>query len=807
MVTLYLPITHFIKIATRNFWNNRLFTFINMAGLAIGISAAVVIYLIVQYEYSFDRHHQDRERIYRVVTEINAPDLIIHNSGVPVPTDYAMRQEIPGIELQTHFFTTYGFNVQVLMPGSQSPLQITQQKNIIYADSYYFDLFQHDWIAGSSLTALKDPYQVVLTESRARIYFGNLPAQDILGKTIVYDDSLKMAVSGIVKDIERPTDFEFKEFMSRATLEVTSLKKNWNWDEWGSINSSSQLFVKLNKNITTDQIEKQLSEMRLKHMPKPENGDSDDTKHFLQPLADMHFADKFEAFEGVRQAHKPTLAGLLVVATFLLLLGCINFINLTTAQAAQRAKEIGIRKTMGSRKGQLTAQFLSETFVITSLAVLLSILLTPLFIHVFNDFIPPAISFSSLNQSHVWIFLILLTITVSLFSGYYPARVLANFKPVTVLKNMSYQGTDQTRKAWLRKILTVSQFVITQVILIATLVVAKQIRYSINKDLGYKKDAIVFLNTEWDIFSSKKDDRRYLLLEKLKQIPEIDAVSLGSAPPASTNYNTSTMKYAAGDTLIETMVETKTADAGYFELYKLKIVAGQALSTSDTIKEFVINESYANLLGFETPQEAIGHFIDHGKKVPITGVVADFHTKSTHSPIKPLAYSSSSRNNYTVHIALKSRVSDATLWNRALGKVADAYKAIYPDEEFKYTFFDESIAAFYKAEQNIMRLLKWAAGLCIFISCLGLLGLIIHVTNQRNKEIGVRKVLGASVTQIISLLSKDFVFLVILAFVISVPIAWWAMHKWLQGFEYRVEMGWMTFVAVGLSAVLIALIR
>ena len=273
--------------------------------------------------------------------------------------------------------------------------------------------------------------------------------------------------------------------------------------------------------------------------------DKDDTQHFLQGLTDIHFNPDYDSFEQ-RQAHKPTLYGLLAVASFLLLLGCINFINLTTAQAAQRAKEIGIRKTMGSGKGQLIFQFLSETLLLTFLATLLSVVITPWLLKVFSDFIPPAISFTSLNQPHVWLFLLVVIIFVTVLSGFYPAVVLTKFKPVTVLKNQAYAGTAQTRKAWLRKTLTITQFVIAQFLIIATLVVSKQVHYSLNKELGYSRDAIVYFNAEWNIFSDQKDNRRFVLMEKLKTIPEIEKISLAGSPPASNNTSTTTMKFKNG---------------------------------------------------------------------------------------------------------------------------------------------------------------------------------------------------------------------------------------------------------------------
>lgn len=797
---------NYFTVALRNLMRNKIFSLINISGLAIGISASLVIYLIVQHEFNFDKFHKDGDRIYRVVSKMEFPDMTIHNSGVPVPTVAAARNDITGLEAATHFITSYGVKVSVPLTGNQSPAVFRNQPKIIYADDEYFKVFNYEWLAGSSQTALKDPFQVVLTEQRAKTYFSSLAPKDIVGREILYEDSIKATVSGVVKNITEVTDFVFEEFISSATIVNTGLKNRWNWEEWGSINSSSQMFVKLKKGTQPAQIEKQLAGMRNKYREKRKEGDDkDDTQHFLQGLSDIHFNADYDTFEQ-RQAHKPTLYGLLAVASFLLLLGCINFINLTTAQAAQRAREIGIRKTMGSGKGQLIFQFLSETFLLTVLATLLSVVITPWLLKVFGDFIPPGISFASLNQVHVWLFLLGLIVTVTILSGFYPALVLTKFKPVTVLKNQAYTGTSQTRKAWLRKTLTVTQFVIAQFLIIAMLIVSKQIHYSLSKELGYKRDAIVYFNAEWNIFSDREDNRRFTLLQKLKAIPEIEKVSLSGSAPASNNTSTTTMKSVNGDKKLETMVEVKYADTGYFDLYKMKLLAGKNLQQSDTTKEFVINETYAKLLGFAKPGDAIGHFIERNFQVPVVGVISDFHTKSTHQAIKPLAFSSATNNSYTFHLALKPRGEDGELWKRALAKVEKLYKELYPEDDFKYQFYDESIAGFYKTEQNISRLLKWSAGLCIFISCLGLLGLVMYITNSRTKEIGVRKVLGASVTQLVSLLSKDFLALVLVAFLITLPLAWWAMHDWLQDFVYRTSLSWWVFAATGAGMMLIAML-
>ncbi|MFT3677047.1 MAG: ABC transporter permease [Chitinophagaceae bacterium] len=799
---------NYLAIAFRNFRKHRLFSVINMAGLAIGISAALVIYLIVQHELNYDRFHANRDRIYRVVSTISFPDMVMNNSGVPVPTADATRAELTGIEDLTHFITAGNMKVAIPVAGADNPTIYKKQEDIIFADNRYFNFIHYKWLAGSPVTALQAPAAIVLTASRAHSYFGDTAPAQLIGRTIFYDDSIRATVTGVVEDLSGITDFTFREFLSRATIESNpGLKSRWSWESWGSINSASQMLVLLKPGVKSAAIEKsmaQLRERKREKNPLNKDNDKDVISNSLQPLADIHFNNKFDAF-GQRQGHKPTLYGLLAVGGFLLLLGCINFVNLTTAQSSTRAKEIGIRKTMGSTIRQLMGQFLSETFLLTFAATLLSVAITPWLLHIFGNFIPPGVSFGSLNQPHVWLFLLLLIIIVTLFAGLYPAWVLTRFKPVTVLKNQAYSGTSQTRKAWLRKVLTVTQFVIAQFLLIAVLVVSKQIHYSLNKDLGYSKDAIVSVSVPWNFFSEKRDDRRFTLYNELKTLPGIEKISLAGSSPASTSTNSSTFTFKNGDRKIESMVELKRADTGYFSLYNMKLLAGRNLLQSDTTKEYIINETYAHVLGFKNPADAVGHsFGDDGKGYPIVGVVGDFHTKSLHEPIKPLAYSSAMNDCYQIHLALDKRQSP-TDWKKTMATVETKFKAIFPDEDFEYNFFDEQIANFYKTEQDIARLLKWATALCIFISCLGLLGLVIYVTNARTKEIGVRKVLGASVLQLVRLISRDFLLLVLVAFIVVTPLAWWAMTNWLQDFAYRTSISWWIFAVTGVGMVLIAI--
>ena len=782
---------------------NKTFSLINIFGLSIGISAALVIYLIVQYDFSFDTFHKDGDRIYRVVSDFNFSGTEFHNSGVNSPLPDALRKEATGLELVIPFRTADAdTKLSVPAKGISQPVVYKKQKNIVFADEAYFRMIAYTWLAGSAKTSLQQPYQVVITESNAKKYFPGISPADIIGNDIYFNDTVRTHVSGIVKDIAENTDFTFTTFISRATLEKVNLDPN-NQEEWNNTNSADQLLVKLLPGTTAASAQKGITGIFNKYH-KQEKGDDSKTNFSLQPLRDIHFNNQYGTFSNGRVAHAPTLYGLLAVAAFLLLLGCINFINLTTAQGSQRAKEIGIRKTMGSSKGQLVSQFLSETFFITAVATLLSIAITPLLLKIFADFIPEGLHFNILHQPGILFFLFVLMIVVTVLSGFYPAMILSGFKPVLVLKNQAYSNTGKTRNAFLRKSLTVSQFVIAQVFIIATVLVSRQISYTMNKDLGFKKDAILYFSSSWKDAGINK---RMLLMDKLKTIPGVAMLSLATGTPSSSNTWSSTMSYTDSKKTIKNDVQLKMIDTSYFSMFKLKLLAGPGLLYSDTLNGMIINETYSKLLGFRNPQEAIGKNLDYNKKqVPIMGVAADFNQKSLHEVIKPLVFFYDKKQCRTFSIALMPQNETGTAWKSSIAGIEKAWKEVYPEDDFEYSFLDDSIAKYYTAEQHISSLLLWATGLAIAISCLGLLGLVIYITNQRTKEIGVRKVIGASVIQLVTLLSKDFLKLVAIAFLIAIPIAWWGSYKWLQNFAYKTTLSWWLFLSGGIIMFLMAVV-
>jgi putative ABC transport system permease protein len=794
---------NYFRVALRNFWHNKTFSLINILGLSIGISASLVIFLIVSYDLGFDHFEPNGDRIYRVVSDYVFQGVPFYNSGVCYPLPEAIKKELTGLELIAPFSTADNFSkVTVPYPNAGRPAVFHKQNDITFADTTFCSLLGYTWLAGSPATALSQPYQTVLTESSARKYFPGLSNNQVLGQHLTFSDTITTTITGIIKDIPQQTDLNFKTLVSYSTLRLPRLHSA-DFSDWGSTNSASQLFVRVKPGTTREALIAKLKAVYLAHN-KPDPKDNGSTAFMPQPLSDLHFNPHYGAFDnGGGYVNKPTLYGLLAIAAFLLLLACINFINLTTAQATQRTKEIGIRKTLGGQRTQLAFQFLNETFLLTVIATALSIALVPLLLKIFADFIPKELHFSLTRQPGIIPFLLILIIIVSLLSGIYPALVLSGFKPVLILKNQAFSGSAGTRAAWLRKSLTVSQFVIAQVFIIATILVGRQISYALNKDLGFKKEAIVYFGTPYNRPTTQRD----VLLQKLKNIPGIALISQSSAPPASGGTSNTEAKYKDGKKEITTVVQFLRADTNYLRLFHLNLLAGSNISQCDTTNALIINENYAHILGFPDARKAVGIRLNwDSRNLPVVGVVADFHQASLHKPIKPLAIINGIGDAHDFDIALQPQNTNGTAWKTTIAKIETEYKTLYPEDDFSSAFFDESIAQFYTKEKNASSLLVWATGLAIFISCLGLLGLVIYITNQRTKEIGIRKVIGASALQIVALLSKDFLKLIGIAICIALPISWWAGQKWLENFAYKTTLSWWVFAAGAGTLFFVALI-
>lgn len=801
-------IKNYLKIAFRGFWKHRLFTLINVMGLSIGISAALVIYLLVHFDLSFDQFHQDGNRIYRVVTDYTFQKVYHgYNPGLCGPMFGAIKSDVADVEISAPILRLS--EPDVLPAGNTNTrTKIRKQKDVIVADKNYFDIFHYHWISGSATSSLNAPNQVVLTTEQARIYFPTLRFEQMIGKTVQYD-TLQTTVSGIVEPLKGNTDLTFHDFISYSTAFATpGLKMQLRLHNWGGTNLNSQLFVKLVPNASTTPIERQLADiLHRNYTPTPGEEGTIHSFH-LQPLSDLHFNANYGTFGNGRVANRTTLFELFVIALFLLVLACINFVNLTTAQSSQRAKEIGIRKTMGSSRRQLIIQFLSETFFIMLLGVVVAVALAPMILRLFSGFVPAGVKADPTGQPDMLLFLAGLSVAVTLLAGFYPAVLLSSYKPVVVLKSQSIANTGMTRNAWLRKSLTVGQFVIAQFFIMGTVLVGKQIHYALHKDLGFKKDAIVLVDAP---SKDRQKGNNALFMEKLKAIPQVELVSNGYDGPSSDITNSTESSYHDGkkEIKVEDMAE-KFGDSNYIKLYHIPLLAGRNLQAGDTNRAILINTTFAHRIGFNDPRQAVGRTIDHfngDQTMQVVGLVSDFYQESLHSGIAPLAILTSTAPEYngTFHIALKEQTVNSDGYQRAIAGIRKAWTEVYPNDDFDYRFFDESVARMYTTEQHTSTLLSWATGVSIIISCLGLLGLSIYTTNQRTKEIGVRKVLGASVAQIVSLLSSETVWLIGLAFVIVTPISWWAMDRWVQGFADHTAISWWIFAFSGGGMLITAL--
>ncbi len=791
---------NYFKIAIRNIARNKVFAFINTVGLAIGISACLIIFTVTSYELSFDQFHPDKKRIFRIVTEMQGTTGEKHQiSNIPDPAAKAIRASVSGLDAVAMF---HRMSMKVAIPDGDKIVKrffpVDDRENdtkIILADPQYFDVFPYEWLQGNKATALHEPFQVVITENEAKRYFGTRPLEEILGRRIIYEDSLRLTITGIVKDFTMNSDLKFTDFISLSTVEHSYLKNMGSWDNWGGWNGDTQVFTKIADHTNVDRIIPQFAKIIRDNM----KGMGDNKVSFLlQPLATLHFDGRY-ADSYTRKAHMPTLYGLMAIAIFILIIAAINFINLSTAQSIQRSKEIGIRKVLGSSRMSIVLQFLCEIFLLTLVAVGLSMLAMKPVLHIFHDLVPPGLN-PDFFSAPTLIFLLLLTVSTSILAGFYPAKVLSGYQPVISLKG---EGSRQvSRGGYLRKGLIVFQFTVSLLFIIATLVIGRQIHFMMNQDMGFTKDAIININTNWRY----PPEKAKVFADQIRNIPEAKIVSRNDGPPANIYHNGTAITYNKA----EVSTQVLGSDEHYTSLYQLKFVAGRNFIPADTINELVINEQCARQLGFKKPEEAIGKLVDFGwsngpvsVRRPIVGVVADFHTQSLHDPIP--AVTLITEQGATVGIKLASQNIQPKDLQTVIDKMVVAWKSVYPEDPFEYRFFDEQIAKFYDEYRKTNQIMNIAMAIAIFVSCMGLFGLATYTAEQRRKEIGIRKVLGASVTTIVTMLSKDFVKLVLLSLVIASPIAWYFMHDWLQGFAYRIDMNILFFLIAGALALIIAI--
>lgn len=788
---------NYLKVAWRNIIRHKTFSIINIFGLALGICACLVIYVIANYEFNFDTFHPDKERIYRLVGQVkDRTGRIEMVNNVPPPLPPVLQQDIAGIENAAGFHL---YNAKVTIPESGSVSREFNSKwEIIVADSSYFHIFRYVWLAGNAATSFDKPFSVVLTEKKARKYFGDIPVDRMIGRWVVYDDSLKVTVTGILKDWDKNTDFGFTDFISMSAAKNSFLNKALSLEDWSDdVPHSSIAFIKLAKAVLPDQIAAQLPQFCKQHVTL-ETGSTFSMR--LQPLSNVHFNTDYSEYP-FRKAYLPILYGLMGVAVFILVIAAFNFINLSTAQSIQRVKEIGVRKVLGSSRATLIIQHLIETCLVTLFAVCVSLAVLKPVLILFNGFIPEGATLNVLTV-HTLSFIALLILVTSFLAGLYPAKVISAYLPVESLKGAVNNAWSD--KFTLRKVLIVFQFTISLIFIIGAVILDSQLDFMQSKELGFSANSIITINTDnGDNISKVK-----FLAQRIKNLPGIEGMAQQLFEPMSdVSLNVPIRQAAGGDREIPAVLQI--ADEHFLPLYQIKLLAGSNLEQTDTLNEVVINEALSKQLGFKKPDDAVNKIVYLGHRarpLSIVGVVADFHEHSFQETIRPLLIAHMPAQETRIAVKLQSARKNFGEVKSTLANIEREWKKVYPKAPFEYAFLDDEIEHLYKRERDIARLMNAAMLTALFISCIGLFGLAMFAGVQRTKEIGIRKILGASFSDIFTLLTKDFIALVLLAFIIASPIAWLLFNKWLQEFAYRISISWWIFMTAGLGAIFIALV-
>jgi ABC-type antimicrobial peptide transport system permease subunit len=768
---------NYLLVAWRNLLRSKKTSVINIAGLSSGITACLFIFMVLRYENSFDTFQPDYNRIYRVVTKTSYETGVQYNSGVSFPVADAMRTEFPQIEKISAFSALSEAQFSI----KEGKEKYKEQKGIYFTEPAYFDMFHTKWLAGKP-AVLSEPDVVVLDKTTAVKYFGTW--QKALGQVIALNVKLPLKVAGVIEDAPANTDFPLRIILSYATFKQHGDQYGYQKNDWGGISGDHQLFVLLPQKLSAAQIDGQLQRFSKFHY----QGQTISTRQlFLLPLKDNHFDVRF-GYIVPHIVNRTTLQTLSFIGLLILMMAVINFINLTTAQTVERSKEIGIRKALGSRRLQLIYQLMTETFFIVAGAVILSMMLAELIYPFLREMANLPAGGSILSAENLR-FMGIMTVLVTLLAGSYPSLVLSGLQPLAALKKRL------TASGNVRRGLVITQFMISQVLIVATIVAISQMHLIRDVDLGFNKEAMLMLAAPAnpDVFKTK-----------LLQNTGVAAVTLANDAPAS---NSNWMDIFYYDHAINTYgfnVDIKTGDADYLKTFELQLLAGRNYYNGDNSSELVINETFAKGLGFRNPADAIGHTLkvgDYGSWRQVVGVVKDFVNNTLRDKIRPTAILPMKDGYFYTCVKLQP----AHFMN-TVNQIRKQWEELYPDYTYNGYFLDQNIATYYRQEQQLTGLYKLFAGIAIFISCLGLYGLVSFMTIQKRKEIGIRKILGASISHILFLFCKEFVILILIAFMIAAPLSWFAMNRWLENFTYHIHPGAAIFITALLMSVSIALI-
>jgi putative ABC transport system permease protein len=782
-------IMNYVKTGFRTLRRNKNYTLINVAGLAAGTAICLLIFIIIQFEMSYDGFHSKKDRIYRVLTEYHHADAnVFYGSAAPFAMPASLKNSFPEIEQVTAIYSEG--NDQILVPDNvgQSVKKFKEEKGVFFTQASFFSIFDFPFLSGNPVTALNEPNTAVLTKETAEKYFGDW--RSAIGRTFKWNDQYTIRVTGILATIPDNTDFHLKIAISYGTGFTADFAKS---TDWASTQSSFGCYILLPPKSSVESFNTKLRTLSKKMEPA-----DDKDSHIIQPLGAVHFDTHVGNLSG-KTISMQLIRGLWLIAAFILLIACVNFINLSTAQAINRAKEVGVRKVLGSNLSQLKWQFITETFLIVITAVILSIGFSLAALSTIGKILDLPLTFLLLKNPAIILFLVVITLAVTFIAGFYPSVVLSRFNPIDALK--SKQAAQSTKGISLRRGLVVFQFIIAQALIIGTLIIVKQMNYFTNQPLGFDKSAIVNIPFPGDSAGTSKLD---YLRKELSGVRGVENISFSSNTPVEDDndaWTTFNFNHAAKQTDFYAII--KWTDDQYIPTYKLPLIAGRNLAPSDTVREFVVDELLIKNLGITNPNDAIGKSISlWGGQIngQIVGVLKEFNARSFRRDLAPVMITTMKRGYSSAGIKLTSNNAAFTM-----GAIEKIWGKLFPDFVFEYKFLDAKIDGFYNQERQLSQLFQLFAVIAIFLSCLGLYGLASFMAVQRIKEVGIRKVLGATTGHIVYLFSKEFILLIAVAFLIASPIAWYFMHRWLQDYVYRIDISLWIFILGGILSVVIAL--
>ncbi len=782
---------NYFKIAWRNLWKNKAFSAINIIGLASGLAVCLLIVLYVVDELSYDKYNKNADRIYRLDADIYFNNTSAIFAVAPDPLAPTLKRDFPEIEEAVRL----NYQSDILVKKDN---QNVQDHNAVFADSTFFKVFTVPMIQGNPETALKDPNSIVIDETTAKKYFNST---NVIGKTLVVDNTNYCKISGVIKDIPKQSHFHF-HFIREKTNNVN--------DSWLSNNTYNYVLVR--PGVTQQKLQKDVDATINNYLGKELEAQlhtslkdlTNKGSHFIyhaMPLTDIHLYSN-KSYEIEANSDITYVYIFSVIAVFILLIACVNFMNLSTARSANRAKEVGIRKVAGSLRSNLITQFLTESVLLSFFSLILAIGIAALLLPLFNQLAEKQMSVATLFSTWLFPVMIGLVFVVGCVAGSYPAFYLSAFQPIDVLKGKIAKGF---KNSWLRSGLVVFQFTISIILIIGTIVIYNQLDYIRSRKIGYNRDQVFVLHNAWYL-----DKQIHTFRNELLNIPGITNATISGDMPTSPQFdNEGWFRDAAMDPTKAVVLTNFYVDENYIPTLGMQMKEGRNFSKdfpTDSVG-VILNESAIKVLGFKDPLKEVLYRPDFGNSTisgsvayHVVGVVKDFNFSSMHQNVGPLIINKGENwGNIAVRINTKNIPS-------VINSIQTKWISMTSGQPFNYTFMDADFNNIYTSEQQTGKLFITFAVFAIFIGCLGLFGLVTYAAEQRTKEIGVRKVLGASVGGIVAMLSKDFAKLVLIASVIAFPVAWWAMHQWLQSFAYRVSISWWIFIVAGVLAIIIALL-